>query len=115
MMSFISDALKSFAMGMQKPIILALGKVAFPVALLYPILIGLVYDTHQDAMFIDLHTVTYLGVGDVFCETIICLFVYMLLEFPVYSAIDWMRGRPVLRSLVKNYKDGVLPFELTST
>ena len=55
-------------------------------------LIGLVYDTHQDAMYIDLHVVIYLGTGDVVCETIICVILYMAFEWPVKKLIDTLRG-----------------------
>ena len=64
-------------------VILACAKVTYFVALAHPIIIALLYNRGQHGMFVKLPVVLYLGLGNVFCETIFGLFSWIFLEYPI--------------------------------
>ena len=76
------------------PVIMGCSKGVYLVALLHPIIICLLYDTGQEAMYVDLQVVLILGLGNVFCELIISQFGYLFFEWPMEVII---RGPKALK------------------
>jgi len=68
---------------MKSQILITPAKAVFIVALLHPVIIGLLYNTGREGMYVDLIVVMYLGLGNVFCETIIGLFIWLFFEKPI--------------------------------
>ena len=69
--------------------ILACAKVTYIVALTHPIIIAFLYNTGQRGMFVDLAVVLYLGLGNVFCETVIGVVAWLLVEYPINKLIKY--------------------------
>lgn len=65
-----------------------IGCAVYIVCVVHPIVIALLYNTSQDPMYISFPVVLYLGLGNVFCETIIGLLLYIVFEHPFRTIIN---------------------------
>ena len=69
----------------------ALGKITFVNAIISPIVIALLYNTGQDAMYVSFNVVLFLGLGNAFCCTVFSLIFLILIEFPVKNLLSTVK------------------------
>ena len=66
----------------------ALGKITCINCIISPIVISLLYDTGQDAMYVSFNVVLFLGIGNVFCCTVFSLILLVMFEFPMRNILS---------------------------
>lgn len=81
----------------------ALGKLTYVNVIIAPIVIALLYDSGQDAMYVSFNVVLFLGLGNAFCCTVFSLMFYGLFEVPMATILrpikKWASHDDVLRSM----------------
>ena len=85
------------------------GKIAFESALLHPIVIGLFFDRTVDGLYITTPNNLYFGAGNIFCNYLVGMTVYVLVEYPAAMIIRWTVGRFISHDpLVRKHQMNVL-------
>ena len=59
-----------------------MAKSSYIVAIIHPVVIGLMYDTAQQGLYLDTHYITVLGAGNVFMNTTFALIFFVWMEYP---------------------------------
>jgi hypothetical protein len=59
-----------------------MAKTTYIVAIIHPIVIGLMYDTGQQGLYLDTHYITVLGAGNVCMNTCFALILFVWIEYP---------------------------------
>ena len=94
-----------------------IGCVVYIVCVVHPIVIGLLYNTSQDPMYIAFPVVLYLGLGNVLCGTIFGLILYILFEHPFRTIINviGLRGYQEQNGLLDHKYDAIKPAKRVAT
>lgn len=85
MITFIPMALGKFELGkrvMGCTFFRTMAKSTYIIALIHPVVIGLMYDTPQVGMYLDTHYITVLGAGNVVCNTFFGIILFCWMEWP---------------------------------
>ena len=64
-----------------------LSKSVYTTALLYPVIMGLIFNTKQGSLFVDTVEALFYAMGNLWLEFVIGSFVFILIEFPIKQLI----------------------------
>ena len=59
-----------------------MAKQTYLIAIIHPVVIGLMYDTPQVGMYLDTHYITILGAGNAVCNTFFAIVLFCWMEWP---------------------------------